>query len=196
MFLQLKCFSSSSLLLAPLPQKIHWIVTSNNSKMWSYWEMRSIHAQSCPTLCGPRDCSPPGFSVHEIFQARLLEWLAISSSKGSSRPWDQICVSHVSCTSRQIFTTAPPRSPEVITDTVKFKLKWGHNELGWALNPFVFIRKRPCVGTSLVVQWLKLCTPTAGARILSLAGELNPTCHKLKISYTGSKTWCRQIYKN
>ena len=36
--------------------------------------------QSCPTLCDPRDCSPPGFSVHGILQARTLEWVAISFS--------------------------------------------------------------------------------------------------------------------
>ena len=38
-------------------------------------------AQSCPTLCGPMDCSPPGSSVHGIFQARVLEWGAIAVSK-------------------------------------------------------------------------------------------------------------------
>ena len=38
-------------------------------------------AQSCPTLCDPMDCNPPGSSVHEIFQARILEWVAISFSK-------------------------------------------------------------------------------------------------------------------
>ena len=37
-------------------------------------------AQSCPTLSDPMDCSPPGFSVHRIFQARVLEWLAIAFS--------------------------------------------------------------------------------------------------------------------
>ena len=36
--------------------------------------------QSCPTLCDPMDCSPPGFSVHGILQARTLEWVAISFS--------------------------------------------------------------------------------------------------------------------
>ena len=41
-------------------------------------------AQSCPTLCDPVDCSPPGSSVHEILQARVLEWVAISFSRGSS----------------------------------------------------------------------------------------------------------------
>ena len=42
------------------------------------------HAQSCPTLCDPLDCSPPKSSVHGILQARILEWVAISSSMGSS----------------------------------------------------------------------------------------------------------------
>ena len=45
--------------------------------------------QSCPTLCNPVDCSPPGFSVHGILQARILEWVAIPFSRGSSRPRDQ-----------------------------------------------------------------------------------------------------------
>ena len=46
-------------------------------------------AQSCPTLCDPMDCSPPGSSVHGILQARILEWVAISFSRGSSQPRDK-----------------------------------------------------------------------------------------------------------
>ena len=49
--------------------------------------------QSYPTLCNPMDCSPPGSSVHGIFQARILEWIAISFSRGSSQPRDQTRVS-------------------------------------------------------------------------------------------------------
>ena len=45
--------------------------------------------QSCPTLCNHVDCSPPGSSVHGILQARILEWVAISFSRGSSQPRDQ-----------------------------------------------------------------------------------------------------------
>ena len=45
-------------------------------------------AQSCPTLCDPVDCSLPGSSVHGILQARVLEWVAISFSRGSSQPTD------------------------------------------------------------------------------------------------------------
>ena len=40
----------------------------------------------CPTLCDPVDCSPPGFSIHGIFQARILEWIASSFTRGSSQP--------------------------------------------------------------------------------------------------------------
>ena len=50
-------------------------------------------AQSCPTLSDRMNCSPPGSSVHRIFQARILEWAAISSSRGSSRPMDGIRIS-------------------------------------------------------------------------------------------------------
>ena len=46
-------------------------------------------AQPCPTLCDLMDCSPPGSSDHEIFQARILEWISISFSRGSSWPRDR-----------------------------------------------------------------------------------------------------------
>ena len=54
-------------------------------------------AQSCPTLCYPVNCSPPGSPVHGISQARILEWVAISSSRGSSWPRDRTNISCVSC---------------------------------------------------------------------------------------------------
>ena len=44
--------------------------------------------QSCPILGDPMDCSPPGSSIHGMFQARILEWVTISFSRGSSRPKD------------------------------------------------------------------------------------------------------------
>ena len=59
-------------------------------------------AQSRPTLCDPMDCSLPRFSVHGICQARMLEWAAISSSKGSSQARGQTCFSWVSCIGRRI----------------------------------------------------------------------------------------------
>ena len=44
--------------------------------------------ESCLPLCDPMDCNSPGFSIHGILQARILEWVAISFFKGSSQPWD------------------------------------------------------------------------------------------------------------
>ena len=52
-------------------------------------------AKSSPTLCDPMDCSPPGSSVHGISQARILEWVAISFPRESSRPRDRTCISCV-----------------------------------------------------------------------------------------------------
>ena len=55
-------------------------------------ESESEVAQSCPTLCDPVDCSPPGSSVHGILQASILEWGPISFSRESSWPrnWTQV----------------------------------------------------------------------------------------------------------
>ena len=52
-------------------------------------------AQSCPTLCDPTDCSLPGSSVHGILQTRILEWVAIPFSRGSSQLSDRTQVSHI-----------------------------------------------------------------------------------------------------
>ena len=56
------------------------------------WKVEVLVAQSCPTLCDPVDCSPPGSSVHGILQARILEWVTTLSSRGSSQPrdWTQV----------------------------------------------------------------------------------------------------------
>ena len=57
----------------------------------------SLHAQllqSCPTLCDPVDCSLPGSSVHEILPARILKWVAMPSSRGSSWPRDWTHISY------------------------------------------------------------------------------------------------------
>ena len=52
-------------------------------------------AQSYPTLCDPMDCNLPGSSIHGILQARVLEWVAISFSRGSSRTGDRTWVSRI-----------------------------------------------------------------------------------------------------
>ena len=65
--------------------------------------------QSCTTLCNLKNCSPPGSSVHAILQARILEWVAMPSSRGSSQPRDG---THVSCLGRRVlYHLVPPGKP-------------------------------------------------------------------------------------
>ena len=71
-----------------------------------------VCAELCPTLCDPRDCSPPGSSVCGILQARILEWAAASFSRGSSRPGDRTLISCLSHTFRQILYTAQRGRPK------------------------------------------------------------------------------------
>ena len=64
-------------------------------------KVKVLVTQSCPTLCNPMDCNPPGSCVHGILQARILEWVVIPFSRGSSRPRDQI---QVFCVAGRFFT--------------------------------------------------------------------------------------------
>ena len=59
--------------------------------------LKVLVSQSCLTLCNPMDCSPPGSSVHRILQLRIVEWVTMPSSRGSSWPRDQSHLSYVSC---------------------------------------------------------------------------------------------------
>ena len=68
-------------------------------------------AQSCPTLCDPMDCNLPDLSVHGIFQARVLEWVAISFSRESSWPRDR---TQVSCILGRCFTLWGTREAPVL----------------------------------------------------------------------------------
>ena len=77
---------------------------------WATWLgcMCAKSLQSCLTLCDPMDYSPPGSSVHRIFKARILEWVTISFSRGSSWPRDW---THIFCIADGFFTTEPLWSP-------------------------------------------------------------------------------------
>ena len=96
----------------------------------------SMHAQllhSCLTLCNPMDGNPmslPDSSVHGILQARILEWVAIFSSRGSSQPRDRTHISCVSCVGRRMLYHCAT---------------WGalcesyrERHVFWMLNPFIF----------------------------------------------------------
>ena len=80
-------------------------------------------AQSCLTLCKSMDCSPPGSSVYGILQARILEWVAIPFSRGSSWPRDWTPVSWGSGIVGKFFTTEPPGKPKIASSFMKFT-KW------------------------------------------------------------------------
>ena len=80
--------------------------TFNRNKTWI---SESEAAQSCPTLCHPMDCSLPRFSIQGIFQARILEWIAISFSRGSAWLRDQTLASR---TAGRLFTIWATREGE------------------------------------------------------------------------------------
>ena len=71
-------------------------------------------AQLCLTLCDPMDCSLPGSSVHGIFQAVVLEWIAISFSSGSSRPRDGTQVSRIVDRRFTVWATREVCKPEIL----------------------------------------------------------------------------------
>ena len=81
--------------------------------------------QLCLTLCDPKDCSLPGSSIHGMFQARILEWVAISSPRGPSHPKDGTRVPLISSIGRQILyhciTREVPESPHMIVIHISIK---------------------------------------------------------------------------
>ena len=98
-----------------------------------------------PTLCDPMDCSPPGSSVHGILQARILEWVTTSFSRGSSWPRDQTCVSCVSSSAESDYkegralwwragTTLEELCPRLVGSP------WGFMRWGWSKRCMLNIR--------------------------------------------------------
>ena len=96
----------------------------------SYHLLAVLVTQSCSTLCDPMDCSPPGFSVHGIFQARILECIAIPFSRGSSGPRDR---TRVSCIASR-FLTCEPKKAIIKNKTENSKGWWGCGEIGIFLH--------------------------------------------------------------
>ena len=85
---------------------------------------RSV-AQSYLSLCDPMDCSTPGSSVHGISQARILEWVAMPSSRGSSWSRDQTCDSYTSALAGRFFTTVPRGKPKALGELTKKQANLG-----------------------------------------------------------------------
>ena len=87
-----------------------------------YRKKESEVAQSCPSLCDPMDCSPPGSSTHGILQARVLEWVAVSFSRGSAQPRDRTRVSHIP--GRRLNLWATREAPRTVYHHPKFEKLW------------------------------------------------------------------------
>ena len=94
---------------------------------WVHMTPRCVHAmllQWCLIPCRSMDCSPPGFTVYGILQARIMEWVAMPSSRGSSQPRDWTHVSYVSCTGRQVLTTSATwEAPQHMSNRIH-SLEW------------------------------------------------------------------------
>ena len=96
--------------------------------------------QSCLTLCDPKDLSLPGSFVHEILQAGILEWVAISYSRGSPQPGDQ---TWVSCIAGRFF---------IISATWEAQKLWGKN-----YYPYFTVKKK--WDTKSQIKFLKVMQP-------------------------------------
>ena len=90
------------------------------SALSSSLKVKVLVTQSCPTLCNPMDCSPPGSCVHGILQARILEWIAIPFSSRSFQPRDW---SGVSCIAGRFFTIWDIREAFSFRDSNDRKIK-------------------------------------------------------------------------
>ena len=91
-----------------------WTIPLTTSDLRLCWiNVHMLVTSVMPDSLWPMDCTLPGSSVHGILQARILEWVAMPSSRGASQPGDQTCVSYVSCTGRRGFLpNEPPRKPQ------------------------------------------------------------------------------------
>ena len=108
-------------------------------------------------LCDPTDCSPPGFYVHRIFQARMLEWVATPSSKGSSQP--RVPASPALALQVDSLPLSHQGSPFI--DLCHLKISFHY--LSWTINPHVL--QKSLIKTKrihVVVSFLKMDHETVG----------------------------------
>ena len=138
-------------------------------------EVKVLVAQSCQTLCDPMDCSLPGSSVHSILQARILEWVAMPSSRGSSWPRDPIWVSSLVVVKALVF-------PVVMYGCESWTVKKAECQRMDAFELW-------CWRRLLRVPW------TARRFNQSIIKQISPVCSlegmmlKLKLQYFGHLMW-------
>ena len=135
--------------------------------------------QLCPTLCNPMDCGLPGFCVHGIFQARILEWLAIPFSMGSSWPRDRTLVS---CNAGEFFIVLATREAHMSIPISQFLLPhhfapWYPYELTRELDSNQIYLQLCCYRfiVSLLNNWNWLIAAAATMSLQSCLTLCNPT---------------------
>ena len=96
--------------------------------------MHTKPIQLCPTICNPMNCSLPGSLVHEIVQARILEWVAMPSSRGSSQPRDWTQVSHIAGRFFTIWATREATLKKSMLQTFGDSVLWIYKEDGACLK--------------------------------------------------------------
>ena len=125
-------------------------------------------------MCDPMDCSPPGPSVHGIHQARILEWVAMYSSRVSSRPRDRTRVSYISCTGRWVlYHERHLESPFIYYSASKylvssFFLKYTSLLLLFYLYYFPVINKYLKSHNSLSIFWSIILNTLSGNSWISI----------------------------
>ena len=132
-------------------------------------------AQSCLTLCKPLECSPPGSSVHGVFQAKVLEWVSLSILQGIFLTWlrDWIRVSWVSCIAGGFFTSWAIREARV-----RFRIKltcyvWKTPQ--WWYHPLLLPPYPHPLPVQLQTLWME--TLFKHQCVISFYGSLSLTCH-------------------
>ena len=132
-------------------------------------ESESEIAQSCPILWDPIDCSLPGSSIHRIFQARVLEWVAISFSRGSSRPKEQsrVCYIYLYWQAGSL-PLGPPGKPKLIGWT-----RW--NCLPFSTCPNCHPPAFPCRLPAGAWRPRVVAADLACLSLLSAGGEAGPS---------------------
>ena len=146
--------------------------------------VKSEVAQSCLTLCNPVDCSLPGSSVHGILQARILEWVDISFSRGSSRPRVR---TQASCITGRFFTVWATR--EALKDRFRcFRPLWTIKKVEHGkMNAFELW----CWRRLLRVPWTERISNQSILKEISPEYSLEGLMLKLKLQYLA--IWCKEL---
>ena len=140
------------------PKTTHWSTRTQQGGGWGGDVLKSVSCSLVSDSLQPTDCSPPGSSVHGIFEARMREWVAISSSRGSSQPRGQTCISFLA---GRFFTLEPPGKPSS-RGTRESRKDGGPGMRGsWLSGKGLRISNSPVKLSRLKIHPLFFCGPEA-----------------------------------